>query len=73
MGKKELWRKFMRTGKVSDYLNYKNATEFADDLPVYDDEFTEEFSREFANEIDLDFPSSEVHDDDYENGWDSNT
>ena len=63
----------MRTGKVSDYLNYKNANEFTDDLPVYEDEFDEEFSQEFVNDVEGGFPSNEVREDDYENGWDSDT
>ncbi|MCM1545154.1 MAG: hypothetical protein NC110_07645 [Ruminococcus sp.] len=46
MDKKSLWRKFMKTGKVSDYLNYKNASQNVDSLPIYDDEFSEEFAEE---------------------------
>lgn len=42
MNKKDLWNTFMKTGKVSDYLNYKKAREFPlSDYP--DEETTEEF------------------------------
>ena len=41
MNKKQLWEKFMSTGKVSDYLSYKRADNgFEDDDEV---EFSEEF------------------------------
>lgn len=42
MNKRELWNTFMRTGKVSDYLNYKRAKDFpVSDYP--DEETAEEF------------------------------
>lgn len=42
MNKKDLWNTFMKTGKVSDYLNYKKAREFPiSDYP--DEETAEEF------------------------------
>ncbi len=61
MNKNELWQIFMKTGKVSDYLNYKNAR---DDtvFPIYEDE---EFSDEFApdyNSPDSDFPQVDEED-----------
>ena len=31
MNKKELWDKFIRTGKVSDYLSYRRAEKAAND------------------------------------------
>lgn len=66
MDKKSLWRKFMKTGKVSDYLNYKNAKSNIDNLPIYDDEFSEEFAEEvFGAEHDF----GEGYDHDYEDGW----
>lgn len=44
MTKKELWNVFMKTGKVSDYLKYKNAPdERAHDLDNMDMEAAEEF------------------------------
>ncbi|MBR2079424.1 MAG: hypothetical protein IJ962_04335 [Clostridia bacterium] len=42
MNRKELWNTFMKTGKVSDYLNYKKAKDFPlSDYP--DEETAEEF------------------------------
>ena len=44
MNKKELWQKFMKTGKVTDYLDYKNAKESPDIFEEYDAEFSNEIS-----------------------------
>ena len=44
MNKKELWQKFMKTGKVTDYLDYKNAKESPDIFDEYDAEFSNEIS-----------------------------
>lgn len=68
MNKKDLWQKFMKTGKVSDYLNYKNANEFIDELPVYDEEFAEEFAEEEQDDYD-DESFGEENDHDYEDRW----
>ncbi len=57
MDKKELWRIFMKTGKVSDYLNYKNARD--ERKTPFDADFSEEFAEEFANNFDNDFPEVE--------------
>lgn len=69
MTKKDLWKVFMRTGRVADYLNYKNAPESQD---VYsflsDEEISEEFAQEFINNYDSDFPLSEAYSDDNQNG-----
>lgn len=46
MNKKELWQVFMKTGKVSDYLNYKNARD-SESFPPYEDE---EIAEEFASD-----------------------
>ncbi len=73
MNKKDLWRKFMKTGKVADYLNYKNASEYTDDLPVYDEEYGMEFLEGIANDIDGQLPFDEEYSDDYEDRWDSDT
>ena len=54
MNKKELWRIFMKTGRVSDYLNYKNARD--EEQPLEHDVFSEEFAEEFVNNFDGDFP-----------------
>ena len=44
MDKKELWNIFMKTGKVSDYLRYKNApSERSNNLDSMDVEAAEEF------------------------------
>ena len=40
MNKKDLWNTFMKTGKVSDYLEYKKAREFP--LSDYSNEETAE-------------------------------
>ena len=42
MNKQDLWNTFMKTGKVSDYLNYKKAKDFPlSDFP--EEEAAEEF------------------------------
>lgn len=71
MGKRELWKIFMKTGKVSDYLNYKNARDEKKAAPFFADEVSEEFAEEFINNFDSDFPAMERRDnaeftDDYE-------
>ncbi len=40
--KHDLWEVFMKTGKVSDYLNYKKA-----ERESFDDDFDYEISEEF--------------------------
>lgn len=49
MNKRELWDNFIKSGKVSDYLKYKNAS-------GYDNESTNE---EFAEELFFDDPNLE--------------
>ncbi len=44
MTKKELWNKFMQTGKISDYLDYCKAPRFSPDGE--DIEFSHELSPE---------------------------
>ncbi len=71
MNKKELWKIFMKTGKVSDYLNYKNARDNTLTAAFPDAEFSQEFSQEFINNFDSDFPAVEnrsaaQYSDDYE-------
>ncbi len=39
MNKKDLWDRFIRTGKISDYLNYRKAESFPDDDIEASDEF----------------------------------
>lgn len=62
MTKKDLWRIFMKTGRVSDFLNYKNASDSEDD----DMEISEEFAQEFINNYDVDFPAAEEYKNDYQ-------
>ena len=50
MTKKELWKIFMKTGKVSDFLNYKNAPDSMEDAGL-SQEFAEEFRRENGGSI----------------------
>lgn len=59
MNKKELWQVFMKTGRVSDYLNYKNARD--EGRPFERDELSEEFAEEFVNNFDGDFPEMQEH------------
>lgn len=59
----------MQTGKVSDYLDYKNASDF-DDMPVYDEEFSKEFAAEDLNDDEYDeIPYGKEYEHDYEDGW----
>ena len=57
MNKKELWQKFVKTGKVTDYLEYKNAKESPDIFDEYDTEFSDELS------VDLERDFEEYEDD----------
>ena len=50
----------MKTGRVSDFLNYKNASEDDEDM-----ELTQEFAEEFINNYDNDFPAAEEYKNDY--------
>lgn len=62
MNKNELWQIFMKTGKVSDYLNYKNARD-EQVLPVYEDEeFSDEFAADYNDNSDTDFPDTDMED-----------
>lgn len=62
MNKNELWQIFMKTGKVSDYLNYKNARD-EQVLPVYEDEeFSEEFASDYDDNSDKEFSDIEMED-----------
>ncbi len=62
MNKKELWDIFMKTGKVSDYLRYKNAS----DKPREVYEITD---MEAAEEFYLNNPHAEEFDYDNFDGW----
>ncbi|MGN0468738.1 MAG: hypothetical protein ACI4GY_08455 [Acutalibacteraceae bacterium] len=63
MTKKELWQIFMKTGKVSDYLNYKNARDVENLTNLEDEEISDEFARDYINNYDSDFPA---HGEEYE-------
>lgn len=65
MTKKELWDVFLKTGKVSDYLKYKNAPDRrAVDLDSMDMEAAEEFYLNNPH-------AEEFYNDDF-NRWHSN-
>lgn len=66
MNKKELWQIFMKTGKVSDYLNYKNARDSESVTRLGDEEFSDEFSDGSINNYDSDFPASDGKGKEYE-------
>ena len=70
MTKKDLWRKFMKTGSVADYLEYSRAKDESDVPNWFDDEMSAEFAEEFINNFDGDFPemepvNTEVDDEEY--------
>lgn len=56
LNKKELWQKFMQTGKVTDYLDYKNAKEVREDVFS---QYDEETSDEFLADLERDFEEYE--------------
>lgn len=60
MNRQELWENFIRSGKVSDYLKYKNASGYDGD------------SEEFAEEIFADDPNLEDFNNDVQDGRYSN-
>ena len=55
MTKKELWRKFMKTGRIADYLAYQRAKE-QPETPL-ESLFSEELADEFIQNFDVDFPN----------------
>lgn len=62
MTKKELWQRFIKSGRVSDYLAYAKAQEndFAPTFPRED--LSAEFAEEFINNFDVDFPAMPLDD-----------
>lgn len=64
MDKKALWDKFIRTGKVSDYLRYRRAERI--------DESYAADSEEFADELYPECPNGEECSYDDEDQWYSN-
>lgn len=56
MNKKELWEVFIKTGSVSDYLKYRKAAGYTDELESSWEEqaeIAEEFLGEFPHNDDL--------------------
>ena len=70
MNKKALWDKFIRTGKISDYLRYRRAERIARKQEEYD---LEDDDEEFADELYPDYYDEEVYDYDDEDEWYSNS
>lgn len=71
MNKKSLWNKFLKTGKVSDYLKYQRA----EVTPEDDDDFEPDFDDgvlEIAEEIFPECPNGEDYIYDNEDGRYSN-
>lgn len=68
--RKELWQIFMKTGKVSDYLNYKNAKDTATPgFPAYDsEEMAQEIAADYINNFGREIPADEEYEDDHQNG-----
>lgn len=59
----------MKTGRVSDFLNYKNASDVGDEFPFYpDEEISSEFAEDFINNYDSDFPETQVYENDNQDG-----
>ena len=67
MDKKALWDKFIRTGKISDYLRYRKAERSYDE--VEDSDYFEDFDEEIADELYPDCPNGEDCDYDDEDQW----
>lgn len=65
MNKQDLWNIFMKTGKVSDYLRYKNAVDKHPD-------FLDSMDMEAAEEFYLHNPYAEEFDYDNFDGWYNN-
>lgn len=49
MDRNKLWNKFLKSGKVSDYLAYSKAEQH-EELDLYSNEFAEEF---YFEQLDL--------------------
>ncbi len=57
MNKRELWETFMKTGKVSDYLKYRNADKY--DVDGYDAEIAQEFYMDDPNLEEFNYDSQD--------------
>ncbi len=57
MNKRDLWETFMKTGKVSDYLRYRNADKF--DVDGYDAEIAQEFYMDDPNLEEFNYDSQD--------------
>ena len=58
MNKRDLWELFMKTGKISDYLNYAKA-ERETDTDIFDYETVEEFYSDDPNLEDFNYDSED--------------
>ena len=58
MNKRDLWDIFMKTGKISDYLNYTRAERVPDD-DDFDYEIVEEFYSDDPNLEDYNYDSED--------------
>ena len=58
MNKRELWENFIRTGKVSDYLKYKNASAY-DSSSSPDEEFADELFADDPNLEDFNYDTQD--------------
>ena len=56
MTENELWRIFMKTGRVSDYIKYMNVRDLSERLSPYGNDYSSELAEEFINNFDSDFP-----------------
>lgn len=59
MNKKALWDKFIRTGKISDYLRYRKAERLAQQDITDDEEFADELYPDCINGEDYDYDSED--------------
>ena len=57
MTKKELWQRFIQTGRISDYLAYSKAPARDFSPPDLGEDVSAEFAQEFINNFDSDFPA----------------
>ena len=67
--KKELWQRFIKTGRVSDYLAYTKAQEQSFLAPQPGEDLSAEFAQSFFD-VPADAKEKDVQDNDDTNGWD---
>ncbi len=59
MNKKALWDKFIRTGKISDYLRYRKAERITEAAGADDEEFADELYPDCLNGEDYDYDNED--------------